>query len=113
MLNIASIEFLTEFDKVEIVFFKFSLLNWFLFASLVPKLEWRIRSIASLHVCERRVLTRAKSLRKRAFILTWASHRRTSAFSDAAASKSTNIALRQATRNLHGSQIHEGSLRER
>lgn len=39
MLNISSVELLTQFYKVKIVFFKLSLLDWFLLARIVPELQ--------------------------------------------------------------------------
>jgi hypothetical protein len=39
MLNIAPVEFLTEFDKVEIVLFKLPFLNRLFLACLVPELS--------------------------------------------------------------------------
>lgn len=39
VLNISSVEFLAQFYKVKIVFFKLPLLDWFLLARIVPKLQ--------------------------------------------------------------------------
>lgn len=39
MLNVSSVELLTQFYKVKIMFFKLSLLNWFFLARIVPELQ--------------------------------------------------------------------------